>query len=250
MSLTNRIAARGRVLNATTGTPPATPAPAADLDTLPTRRRRRWQCGPVLNQGREPSCTGFAWAARLLAEPGGDTTATAKQGNALGSAIWKSFAGRGGMSASEAGGRYAVENGLADSFASIPDLATMAETVLNDGPVVVSVDWGNPMSNPDRRGLIHVETTDLPGSHCLLVTGYEPAHVTRPARKHGRRKRPARKEPCFKLRNSWGTWWGKGGDAWITARDLDRLLAVWDYGELAVAPSPLRNVDVDTLLAT
>jgi len=48
------------------------------------------------------------------------------------------------------------------------------------------------------------------GGHCCLVTGYSPNYSGR--------------GPRYRIRNSWGLDWGKGGNAYIAPDALDRIL--------------------------
>jgi hypothetical protein len=98
-------------------------------------------------------------------------------------------------------------------------------TALEEGPVVIGVDWLSGMY--EAPGGVLEARGQVVGGHCILVTGYTPDH--KPSRQM--RGYP---QPAYRLRNSWSADWGINGTAYTRAEDLDRIL-FQAGGEAAVA---------------
>lgn len=73
------------------------------------------------------------------------------------------------------------------------------------GPVVLGLNWYESMFEPHACGYLHV-SGDVAGGHVILCKA-----VNVPER-------------YFVLHNSWGSEWGRGGDARISWEEMDRLL--------------------------
>jgi hypothetical protein len=92
----------------------------------------------------------------------------------------------------------------------------LADTLSAKGPVVIGMQWLAAMySAPD--GILRPGGAVV-GGHCILATGYDPAH-------------PILGE-AVRLTNSWGQSWGDQGNAWVA---LDALWPLMEsVGEAAV----------------
>ena len=83
-----------------------------------------------------------------------------------------------------------------------------------NGPVVLGLNWMTGMFTPDARGYIHA-TGDQAGGHCIVARGVNV------------------KFKYFRLRNSWGPFWGGfGGDCFVSFADMEALFL--NEGEAAV----------------
>lgn len=92
------------------------------------------------------------------------------------------------------------------------DLATMIDAVLTKGPVVVGSNWYESMFNP-IDGTIKI-SGNVAGGHAYLING-----VSTVSKK-------------FRIKNSWGQWWGIKGRAYISFSDMERL--IHEDGEVAL----------------
>lgn len=89
----------------------------------------------------------------------------------------------------------------------------VANAVLVQGPVVMGTFWYNDMFSPDKDSILH-PTGKSAGGHAYLVNGVN------------------RASGLFRIKNSWGQYWGAGGHAYISMEDLDALIK--NYGEACV----------------
>lgn len=91
--------------------------------------------------------------------------------------------------------------GMVEAYAFAPDMLTMDWWILNKGPVIVGTEWTEDMFVPDKDNIIHC-TGRASGGHAYIINGKKPGY------KH--------------IQNSWGDW-GKGGGAWISDEDFEKL---------------------------
>lgn len=214
--------------------------PVAELLRSPAPPRgRSWAAGPVLDQGREGACVGFACVGELAAEPGPrhgrdpatlDLLARRVYRRATELDEWPETTPTSDLGTSlTAGGAAMVELGLADEYrwgAGVDELArvltrTKADakaTATTFGPAVAAVEWRDGMYEAaeargwgPRRAMLRTDGR-LVGYHAILVRGY-----VAKAKRYGL---PGR---AYLLRNSWGAGYGIDGDALI---DEDELAAV------------------------
>ena len=102
------------------------------------------------------------------------------------------------------------------------DAATVAQHLLQVGPVMLGTTWTMDMFRPDRNGFIR-PTGSNAGGHAYLAVGVNTV-AENPDGSVGRVR-------CI---NSWGPRWGPHvGRFNLSLRDLDTLLL--DYGEACVA---------------
>jgi C1A family cysteine protease len=91
---------------------------------------------------------------------------------------------------------------------------SQSETILKLGPVVVGTNWYNGMFYPNKNGLIKI-SGQMVGGHAYLINGVDT------------------KTKQFRIKNSWGKSWGKGGHAFISFNDMSRLIK--ENGEICLA---------------
>lgn len=82
---------------------------------------------------------------------------------------------------------------------------TVANHVLEYGPVVMGTNWYEGMEVPDHRWTVHA-TGEVLGGHAWCITGY------------------SRRSDLFRFANSWGRDWGRNGFAYISKKDLNKLI--------------------------
>lgn len=171
-------------------------------------RSYTWRCAPYLNQGNVGACVGFAIAHEIAARPVEIPTVV----NDLGFRIyhdaqqldeWPGDAYEGtsvlaGIKAGKALGYY-------EEYRWAFTLEDVVLTLGYKGPVVLGVNWYTGMMTADGAGMIHV-SGQVEGGHAILAKGVNI------------------KTEMIRLHNSWGTWWGRGGDALISFEDVARLL--------------------------
>jgi hypothetical protein len=92
------------------------------------------------------------------------------------------------------------------AYAFTDQAAEVVDWVVRNGPVIVGTDWYRQMFYPSRvLGWLTVSGPPE-GGHAYTVVGVN----------SGRTR--------LKIRNSWGTSWGRGGHAWLKVSDMQRLL--------------------------
>jgi hypothetical protein len=180
------------------------------------RRTRHWRCGLVLDQGAEGACVGFSIAHEAAAEP----VSVPGVDNALARKIYcrarelDEFEGVDYEGTSVLGGMKAGKDlGLYGAYHWAFGEEDLALAIGHFGPAVLGINWYTGMGEPDQDGLIHVGGW-LEGGHAIMANGYD---ATR---------------KLYRLHNSWGADWGKGGECFITQADMVRLLA--EEGEVAI----------------
>lgn len=185
---------------------------------------RLWPPGPVLDQGTDGQCVGFAIIDALnAARPGGDAAASTAAAGAiyrraqqLDEVPGESYAGTSVL----AGMKAAAEFGVIESYRWCFGTRDVAQAVLQVGPVVVGVPWLSGMADTGPGGLVQLTGADGGLGHCLAVLGL---------RRTGPQGQPG---PYFVWLNSWGTGYGDGGLGYVHHRDLAALLH--GTGEAAV----------------
>ena len=110
--------------------------------------------------------------------------------------------------------KYLKNIGKVKSYYWAFDIQTLSETILKLGPVVVGTNWYNGMFYPNKNGLIKIGG-QMVGGHAYLINGVDT------------------KTKQFRIKNSWGKSWGKGGHAFISFNDMSRLIK--ENGEICLA---------------
>ena len=103
----------------------------------------------------------------------------------------------------------------------------MMESLNNNGPFLLALKWKDDWMNiKTQRGypILKVKRTSKSiGGHAICVVGYDTSSET------------------FKIRNSWGTRWGKGGYAVLPFKSLENtMMDAWATFD---AMHPLSRVD-------
>ena len=195
------------------------------------KQRVLWHGGPVLDQSREGACVGFGWTGELLARPRTQVGVSTILANAHAVRTYKAaqkldeWGGENYSGTSVLAGAKAVErSGMMKGYRWCFGIDDVRDTLITNGPVVIGINWYESMYYTDENGFVGV-AGELVGGHCLLLTGYDPAY---PDPEDHRVT-----HEMYRWRNSWGKSYGTGGNAWISAADLKRLLS--EDGEDCVA---------------
>ena len=81
------------------------------------------------------------------------------------------------------------------------------EWVLTEGPVVLGTNWYSSMMDPNPKGFIEIkQDAYVVGGHAYLWRGVDT------------------KTGMARISNSWGDEWGKSGEAFVSLRDMERLI--------------------------
>lgn len=167
-----------------------------------------WPCPEYLNQGSIGACVGFSMAHDIIAEP---MALPSDYNQAL--SIYKEaqkidpWPGENYEGTSVLAGIKVLQNlNYVTEYRWAFGIDDVLQTLSNLGPIIFGINWYQGMFNPDAEGIIR-PTGSLAGGHAILAVGYD----------HERQ--------LIRFHNSWGTWWGKGGDCFMTVSDLASLLA-------------------------
>lgn len=185
-----------------------------------------WRCTTYLDQGNEGACVGFACAHELAAKPIEVSVdfnmARGLYHDAQRVDQWEGGAYPGAKPFYEgtsvlAGLKVIQQRGYVPEYRWAFGLDDLILSVSNLGPAIIGVNWYTGMFDTDQRHFINISGR-VEGGHAIMVRGVS-----------------IRKE-AFVLHNSWGTKWGRYGQAYISFDDMARLLR--EDGEAAI---PLRR---------
>jgi hypothetical protein len=174
-----------------------------ELERLP-RPAKRWQIsGSALDQLKTPHCVGFSWCAWGISAPVEQTT----WGNAMGHDIYAACKvidgepGRENGSTLRSGAKVMKARKRISTYFFAHSVHEALDYVARFGPVVFGTVFTEGMCKPSFFGKIIRPTGKVVGGHAWLAIGVDGKYVT--------------------IRNSWGTGWGKGGEARISIADLE-----------------------------
>lgn len=190
-------------------------------------RSYHWKPGPVLDQGREGACVGFAFAGELAARPavvkeaGTDAYALGLYRRAQQLDPWPGEAPTYHGTSVLAGAQAVVEKSKMTEFRWAFGLEDVVATLGRRGPIVLGVRWYSGMYVTDADGFVTLDGS-LVGGHAILARGLK--CVWLPGRTTGAYADLDVDRSYVTWRNSWGLDYGNGGDGKIRLRDLDRLL--------------------------
>lgn len=91
--------------------------------------------------------------------------------------------------------------------------AEVISTLLVQGPVIAGTWWRYDMFFPNSEGIIKITGHNV-GGHAYVINGVN------------------LETGFFRIKNSWGTRWGRGGHALISIEDMDSLIK--NFGEVCV----------------
>jgi hypothetical protein len=201
---------------------------AVGLETYPFRSYT-WACDPVLDQGREGACVGFAWAHELSARP-----KVIERDNAFALQLYRraqqldqwpgeNYSGTSVLAGVKAVQEYKNSHGqsLVMAYRWGFGVKDVLKIVGYRGPVVLGINWYDNMYDPDSNNFIKA-SGEIAGGHAILMNG------VRIVKKDTAQKQYWENidldKSWVRLHNSWGPGYGDNGEAFLTVRDLDKLL--------------------------
>lgn len=156
------------------------------------------------DQGPTPYCVGFAWAHWLHASPIRqyvDPSGIYEFAQHVDEWEGNDYEG----TSVRAGAKVLTSLGAIAEYRWTVDADSIASRVLTQGPVVIGVDMFEGMMQPNRAGIMSLDGRVL-GGHAMCVIGYN-----------------VRNE-LFRLKNSYGTSWGKNGYGYLSITDMQVLM--------------------------
>lgn len=176
---------------------------------------RYWNSKWVGDQGSTPHCVGFAWAGWLDAPP--VKHFLIPEGIYSFAQTQDEWSGTEYEGTSVRGAAKALASlGVIKEYRWAVDPEAVALHVLDEGPVVIGVNWYTGMSYPEKVGresVMRVNGRRL-GGHAVLIDGVNTLREV------------------FRVKNSWGKSWGTKGHAMLGIEDLRRLIG--EDGEACV----------------
>lgn len=199
-------------------------AEAEAEDELPVIKRRYWWAdGWWGNQGSMPHCVAYAWMHYLEDGPVIQDEVSDSRGKPFYTPLnfynlcqehdqWpgENYDG----TSVRAGAKILNHLGIVKAYRWAFTIEEVVQTVKYIGPMVVGTRWYSNMSAPSTGGLVTADGTQQ-GGHAYLINGLD------------------EDLGVLRIKNSWGRQWGKGGYAFITFDDFEKLLR--DGGEACIA---------------
>jgi hypothetical protein len=161
------------------------------------------------DQGQTPMCVGYGWAHWIEDGPvthGGRPPILAPdviyhEAQKVDEWPGENYEG----TSVRAGAKVLQARGFISAYHWTTKLQELLDTLLGLGPVTVGTNWYDGMFSPDEAGLIKVAGS-LAGGHCFKLDGANLDHE------------------LIRIKNSWGRSWGNNGFAYISFKDMDRLI--------------------------
>ena len=182
----------------------------ARLVAEPPEKAVWWVGGPVLDQGREGHCGGFAAAGEAAASPFRQRGVD----DAYGHAFYYEAKdrkldplGREDGTSTLAMLKVGQLRGLWDSYAWAFGAEDRRRN-LRVGPFLLGVPWMTGMFEPDSDGIIRATGVEE-GGHLVVVTGWSPNY--------------RRKGPHYRIRQSWGVDHGRNGNVYLPEDDMEEV---------------------------
>ncbi len=186
------------------------PPKAASIDI----RVRHWKTGEILNQGEKPHCVAFTMEQLLASSP--VRNKYYKTPAELYKIIQQNdeFPGEDYDGTSvRAGFKVLREVGYIETWQNAFDVDTVIRHILTTSPVAVGTNFYESMFYPDKNGFVTISGGNN-GGHAYMLCGLNLD-----------KKCPDGSVGAFRFVNSWSREWGQGGKAWISLKDMARLIS-------------------------
>lgn len=180
-----------------------------------------WSDGWWGNQGQDPHCVAYAWAHILADGPHLKSVFTTtidteklyceakKRDPWPGDCDNPLYDG----TSVRAGAQVLKDWGYIEEYRWATNADQAAHAVLTRGPIVAGTFWHWDMFFPNAEGIIR-PTGRTVGGHAYLLNGVD------------------MEKGLFRIKNSWGQEWGRGGHALISMEDMDSLIR--RFGEACI----------------
>lgn len=179
-------------------------------------RSYTWACKLWLDQGVDGACTGFSVCHEAAARPVEVKGLNAKVAEAVYHRAreldeWEGedYEGSSVLGAIKAG----AERHWYDEYRWAFGEDDLMLAVGHHGPAVLGINWYESMFEPSAHGVLRVGG-EIAGGHAILCNGFNV------------------KTGMYRLHNSWGKSWGIDGEAFVSRKDMARLLK--EQGEACI----------------
>ena len=207
------------------------------IDFSKPLKKRVWQPGPVLDQGREGACVGFGWSGELAASP----IRVKRIDDAFALDIYRGAQRRDQWPGEDyegtsviAGAQECKARGYIGEYRWAFNADDLKYAVAQLGCAVIGVNWYYGMYSTTKTGMVNV-TGRYVGGHCLYIYGYNPAARIAGEDWHKRFE-------VFMWQNSWGPNYGLNGRGYLRVEDAQRLI----FDENGEACIPLQRTTKGT----
>lgn len=140
------------------------------------RQRRKWERGPILDQGERPECVGYGCSQFLMSAPMRtelpDPDAYSHELYATAQTLdpWRHEPHEG--STIEAGMQSLRARGHIAAFVHAENVGDVVAWLLTRGGVLLATPWREGMAEPDPEGYARATGADL-GAHCTFARGVD-----------------------------------------------------------------------------
>lgn len=194
------------------------------------RRYKYWNPGTILDQGYTSQCVAYTAEGLLMASPYRNLMYRTPAELYLEAQRVDEWPGEEPVyygTSIRAGMKVLQSAGYLTGYQWAFDAETVVRYILSTGPVALGTNWYLAMSSPDRYGFVH-PVGPIVGGHAYLATGANRDIKCTDGTKG-----------AIRFVNSWGTYWGQTGKAWMSFATLDRLIK--EFGEAAMPKEVLKK---------
>jgi hypothetical protein len=189
-----------------------------------------WKVGPVLDQGDEPSCVGYAWRSWMESSPAPTSSTLYPDGSFIYYETQRGGPDLGGWdlvpddkpydgTTLQGAGSYLQSIGeVGEGLGWTVDTYRMDEFIREVGPVVVASPWMDEMRHPVDGELVYWPEDEVSGYHAYEIYGIEGGY--------------------YLIKNSWGTEWAEGGFARMEQSEFRELINSWIGSIIALPHKP------------